>query len=907
MTTYMRSFLIIGLLLFSGVTVKVLASSPEKGQAGAFTFGNARIEFLSPAIVRLQYSPGGHFVDPPTAVVEPQSARTVQVAAREENGWVVLMTSDMTVRYRKGTGAYAAGNLAVSWNIGAQRGTWSPGDRDSMNLGGIVTMDGVNGNRLPHMPDGVLSRSGYYLLDDSESPLLGPRSRWLTKTREMGNQDWYLIAYGHDYPRALKEFSLLCGKIPMMPRYTLGTWITDLNFEYLPGVENTPTGRYSSDDLMNEITRFRAEGLPLDVLVLDFAWHKFGWQGGYDWSPIFKDPVEFLRGCHRQGVHVGVNDHPKVGGETALSDADSHAKEARRELGGPSRREPHVVIDLRADWKFAIDPTDTGSLASWFGSEFDDSAWRAIDAGRPWQEQGYPGTIGLAWYRKWITVPQMAPKRLYLVLGGAADQYQLFINGKKVTEHISAGNHVYNTMTYTDITDVIDRQKRNLIALRVNAWSTYGGLTALPVEISDGVPQGMLEFTLTDKREADAFMNALHAPLMKQGVDFWWIDGSGPCPVNGLDGQLWTNRLYYLFSEAFTGKRTLIMSRYAGWGSERYPAFITGDTYSEWAMLAYQVGFTGRAGNVLMPFITHDIGGFHGDTLTTEFYCRWLEFGAFSPMLRLHCAHENPTNGNLRMPWVYGREGTQVARRYFNLREELIPYIYTSMREAYDDALPLVRPLYLEQPDLSESYAHPYEYYFGHEFLVSPVVDTGGMAVTYFPPGNWVGYFDGKRFEGERVTRQEYGLEDLPLFVRAGAVLPMQPRSSSCRAALDTLVVQWFGPEAGKCRLYEDDGTSLGYKQGRCAWTSVVCSGDSARGYLIAIGPTRGKYAGQLLRRAYVISLRGFAATHEVRVNGHLLAPGRQGGGWQANSTDGTLEIRIPSLPIRAELQVTFH
>ena len=190
-------------------------------------------------------------------------------------------------------------------------------------------------------------------------------------------------------------------------------------------------------------------------------------------------------------------------------------------------------------------------------------------------------------------------------------------------------------------------------------------------------------------------MSALHAPPMKEGVDFWWIDGTGPCSVKGLNNQLWTNKLYYDFTQKLTGKRSLILSRYAGWGSQRYPAFHSGDTYSEWPMLAFQVSFTGRAGNMLIPYVSHDIGGFHGDTLSVGLYCRWLEFGAFAPILRLHGAYENPANGNLRMPWIYGQQGIDVAQKYFNLREQLLPYIYTYSRVAYDDGVSIVRPLYL--------------------------------------------------------------------------------------------------------------------------------------------------------------------------------------------------------------------
>jgi alpha-glucosidase (family GH31 glycosyl hydrolase) len=187
-----------------------------------------------------------------------------------------------------------------------------------------------------------------------------------------------------------------------------------------------------------------------------------------------------------------------------------------------------------------------------------------------------------------------------------------------------------------------------------------------------------------------------------------------------------------------------ILGRYGDWGSERYPGYFTGDTYSQWPVLAYEVAFTARGGNVLVPYISHDIGGFHGAKIDFDLYARWIEFGAFSPILRMHSAHANPREGNMRMPWIYGDAGVALMKRYFTLRTQLIPYLYTYTWLAHRDATPLLRPLYLPYPQLEEAYQHSHEYLLGDEMLVAPIVTPSGDETIYLPPGEWFDFFTGK-------------------------------------------------------------------------------------------------------------------------------------------------------------------
>src|SRR5581483_7886060 len=250
--------------------------------------------------------------------------------------------------------------------------------------------------------------------------------------------------------------------------------------------------------------------------------------------------------------------------------------------------------------------------------------------------------------------------------------------------------------------------------------------------------------------------------------------------------------------------------------------FFTGDTLSEWPVLAYEVAFSARGGNLLTTYISHDIRGFHGATIDFDMYARWVEFGAFSPILRMHSAHENPTEGNLRMPWTYGEPGVALARKYFTLHTQLIPYLYTYGWRAHRDALPILRPLYLAAPQLDEAYRHSHEYYLGDELLVAPVVDPKGTVDVYLPAGEWIDFFNGKHYRGPMSFKAHYATDETPVFARAGALVPEQPVSDySDQHPLDSLLIEVYGAAPGRFELYEDDGSSLEYEKGAYALTDL--------------------------------------------------------------------------------------
>jgi alpha-glucosidase (family GH31 glycosyl hydrolase) len=892
----------------------VLAACSPRQSNPVIVAGNVRFEFLTPSLVRMEYSSSGRFVDAPTAVVQKRDWPKTAVETQQKDGWLVAATPVLTLRYRLGSGELTAANLQITFKdaTGVSR-TWHPGDTDPLNLGGMpYSLDNISEENLPpgrsdtltplndvipgidvklaEAKPGLLSRAGYAFIDDSSTPVWNAARTWIEPRQPQPAQDWYFFVYGSDYHRVLREYAQLCGPVPMIPRYVLGPMVTDFNFEYFPDSAEAlepQFKRYNQQHLQDELARLRQSQIPFDTLVLDFAWHNYGWDGGFDWSPLFPSPSELSNWLHSRGIKLSLNDHPGYANtdESILSFSDSHAPEVLKELGGAPVPTPAFNLDTSKGWSFAPDRH---------------GRWKPILVGHSWQEQGFKDDQGIGWYRTTVRLPSRLPAKLYLYLGEVRKEYRIFVNGKE-----AAHSRIRwpQRLTYTDITPYIVAGRENEILLRVQAGERGGGLILGPTAIRAAEPPQRIYFDLSNQHQAQISMRDLHGPLMRGGVDFWWVDGgSGAVDMPGLNKQLWTNKMFYDFTQEATGRRGFILGRYGDWGSERYPAFFTGDTYSQWPVLAYEVAFTARGGNVLVDYISHDIGGFHGAKIAFDLYARWIEFGAFSPILRMHSAHANPLEGNLRMPWDYGDEGTLLMKKYFTLRTQLIPYLYTYTWRAHRDSVPILRPLYFETPELEEAYRHSREYFFGREMLIAPVVDPSGNQSIYLPPGEWMDFFTGKRYSGGVSLNLHYDVSETPVFVREGSIIPEQPPGDYSDAKpLDTVILNVYGGGEGHFDLYEDDGISLAYDKGQSSVTSLTHSTDAQGVQHLVIDPTRGSFKGQVAARTFELHIHTPGKPGSISLNGKYAGPVS----WDA--AQATATVTLPRHSIRDRIEVTWR
>ena len=321
-----------------------------------------------------------------------------------------------------------------------------------------------------------------------------------------------------------------------------------------------------------------------------------------------------------------------------------------------------------------------------------------------------------------------------------------------------------------------------------------------------------VEFDASSPEFMKVYFDVLCHDLEREGVDFWWIDwqqGTNS-KMDGLD-PLWILNHFHYLDSAWKGTRPMTFSRYAGVGSHRYPIGFSGDTTITWNSLNYQPYFTSTASNIGYGWWSHDIGGHMWGERDDELAARWVQYGVFSPINRLHSSN-NPFSG--KEPWRYSAEAREVMNKYLRLRHAMIPYLYSMNRLASRDNLPLIQPMYYAEPEREEAYNVPNEYYFGTELIVSPIttqidkVSKAAKVSTWLPEGLWCDMFTGTVYEGGRMTDMWRTLDDMPVLMKAGAIVPMTDMSEYSNTvdnpnALEVLV---FPAGNGHFTLWEDAG-----------------------------------------------------------------------------------------------------
>jgi alpha-glucosidase/alpha-D-xyloside xylohydrolase len=345
-----------------------------------------------------------------------------------------------------------------------------------------------------------------------------------------------------------------------------------------------------------------------------------------------------------------------------------------------------------------------------------------------------------------------------------------------------------------------------------------------------------------------------HKSVMDDGVDGWWPDQG-----DGFDGpsELNRHRMYWEGTQLYhPNERPFALHRNASAGVQRFGGLIwSGDVQSRWETLKTHVPVAINTGLTGLPYWGTDIGGFIPTVeYTGELYARWFQFAAFCPVFRSH-----GRNWHLHLPWGWdGGDGgppetqnfkadpaelhnTQVepiCRQYLELRYRLMPYLYTAVRETHDTGMPIMRALWLHHADDPVAVARGDEYLWGRDILVAPVVEKGATSRRlYLPRGKWFDFWKEEIVDGGREIDRAVDLATTPLYVRAGAVIPMDPvRQYTDEPVTDLATLVVYPGADGESTWYEDDGKSFDYRRGD-AMRLIMTWHDTSRRLSLRLAP----------------------------------------------------------------------
>ncbi len=372
-----------------------------------------------------------------------------------------------------------------------------------------------------------------------------------------------------------------------------------------------------------------------------------------------------------------------------------------------------------------------------------------------------------------------------------------------------------------------------------------------------------VEFDFANPVFRKAYFEKVMHPYEADGVDFWWIDwqqGTGKKPGD-VDPLNLLNHYHY---EDQRGRnvRPMIFSRYAGPGSHRYPIGFSGDTKVTWRSLAYQPYFTSTASNIGYGWWSHDIGGHMLGDKDLDRLIRWIQYGVFSPIMRIHSSNSPFFN---KEPWTLPQPYRDIMKKFMRLRHALVPYLYTETYRASTQGRPLIRPMYYDYFENPESYNVGNEYRFGENLVAMAITEPEDKKLRMacvrgiIPRGRWYDIFSGRIYEGERLRKFYRELSDIPVLIPAGGIVPLSMENTE--NGTDNPRSLWIvigGGADGEYELYEDDGTSMDFEKGSCVKTKFGVKHDLEKCEItLSIGAAHGELSLIPDKRSFVVEILG--------------------------------------------------
>jgi alpha-glucosidase len=322
-------------------------------------------------------------------------------------------------------------------------------------------------------------------------------------------------------------------------------------------------------------------------------------------------------------------------------------------------------------------------------------------------------------------------------------------------------------------------------------------------------------FTALTQPGVEGFWNDMNEPAA-WGQNMPWLVKFGDKfmpEVRNAYGMQMARATYEGTRKLLGNKRPFVLTRAAYAGTQRYSAVWTGDNSAYDGHMLMGQRMVSSLGITGMSFVGVDIGGFTGNP-TPGLMVRWNSLGVYTPMFRNHAMQGTV----MREPWQWGKKNMAIIKNDIELRYRLLPYIYSGFYQSHKTGMPLSRTLAIDYTHNENVYDVKYhnQFLFGDSILVAPVESTKLTADVYLPAGEWHRLSSAEQYSGERSITVDAPLTDLPVFIKAGAIIPMQSVVQSTSEEGDGIMVLniWYGDKASSFVYYEDDGTSYDYENG---------------------------------------------------------------------------------------------
>lgn len=421
----------------------------------------------------------------------------------------------------------------------------------------------------------------------------------------------------------------------------------------------------------------------------------------------------------------------------------------------------------------------------------------------------------------------------------------------------------------------------------------------------------------SDKKFMQTLFDTILHPYEKQGVDFWWLDWQqwpNDKRVGSLGNTWWLNYVFFTEKEKYGNGRPMLYHRWGGLGNHRYQIGFSGDAIISWKSLAFQPYFTSTASNVLYDYWSHDIGGhilLPGQKLDPELYTRWMQYGALSPIFRTHSTKNGLINKEI---WEFRGVYFDAIYNAIKLRYSLEPYIYTMARKTYDSALALCRPLYYDYPDNENAYKFRDEYEFGDDILVAPIGEASDSGVStkevWLPEGDdWYEWNTGTLLKGGQVLNRSFSIDEYPLYVKAGSIIPMNADTvQNLDGQPATVCLGVFPGATGHGQLYEDNGNNKDYEK-KYSVTSYETSYDKNGNLVLTIKPVKGRFGGMKTNRNYIIHFYGNVMPASISIGDNTLPYTQNGNAphWYYNGSQMSIEVYVPNVDALLGKKIVVH